>query len=1030
MVRPPLPARPDHRLHRPPGRAAPHWQPLPVQYADYALWQQRLLGDPADPRSTAARQLEYWRTALEGAPEELELPTDRPRPVRPSFAGADHHITFDADAHRGLRRLARDSGASMFMVVHAAVAALLHRMGAGTDIPLGSPIAGRTDEALDDLVGFFVNTLVLRADLTGDPSFHDLLARLRDTDLAAFSHADVPFESVVEKLNPTRSLARNPLFQVMVGYHHRTGEALELPGLHAEFVPLPARTAKFDLVFSFTEQTGDTEEEGTLGCRLEYATDLFDRETAEGLGDRLRRLIAAVVAAPERPVSHACVLTAGERRLVLEDFNATARAVDESSLPALFARRLAERPDAVAVVERSRSVSYAQLDARANRIAHLLAGHGVGTESVVGVAVPRSADMVATVLAALKLGAAFLPLDLVHPADRLTYMVEDSGAALVVGTEPVAGKIPDVPGVPVLLLDAPDTAAALDRLPASAVTAPPVSLDQAAYVIYTSGSTGRPKGVIVPHDGISSLVATAVDRMGLQRDSRVLQFASIGFDVAVFELAMALCHGGLAGADTRRGPRRRTRAHRLPRRQRITHMILPPSLVSALPADCALPEGSTILVGTETVPPDLFDRWGDSVNLIAAYGLTEATVNSTLWPARQAGRAGGQVPIGAPDPNTLAYVLDATLSPVPPGVVGELYIAGRGLARGYLGPALTSERFVADPFGAPGTRMYRTGDRARWRRDGNLDFLGRVDTQVKVRGFRIELGEIEAALVSHPAVTQAAVVPDRKGDIVRLVAYTVSDGTEPDPQALRAHVAGTLPEYMVPTLVVPLDGPLPLTPNGKLDRRALPAPDWSELTGDAAPATPTQIRLAELFGEILELTDVGAHDNFFALGGHSMASMRLLGRIRSVFGVDLSIRDVFDGLTVAASPPNSTAPPPTALADPHRPARRHRSRPAARPRPALAVDLPPAPHRLRPRARPALPGGLDAEALAAALADVVERHEPLRTAFAERDGAVYQRPVAPPALEREDCADPEARLSELAAGTADLTRQAPCASGC
>ncbi|MEU7103809.1 amino acid adenylation domain-containing protein [Streptomyces sp. NPDC046215] len=1008
--------------------AAPHWQPLPVQYADYALWQQRLLGDPADPRSTAARQLEYWRTALEGAPEELELPTDRPRPVRPSFAGADHHITFDADAHRGLRRLARDSGASMFMVVHAAVAALLHRMGAGTDIPLGSPIAGRTDEALDDLVGFFVNTLVLRADLTGDPSFHDLLARLRDTDLAAFSHADVPFESVVEKLNPTRSLARNPLFQVMVGYHHRTGEALELPGLHAEFVPLPARTAKFDLVFSFTEQTGDTEEEGTLGCRLEYATDLFDRETAEGLGDRLRRLIAAVVAAPERPVSHACVLTAGERRLVLEDFNATARAVDESSLPALFARRLAERPDAVAVVERSRSVSYAQLDARANRIAHLLAGHGVGTESVVGVAVPRSADMVATVLAALKLGAAFLPLDLVHPADRLTYMVEDSGAALVVGTEPVAGKIPDVPGVPVLLLDAPDTAAALDRLPASAVTAPPVSLDQAAYVIYTSGSTGRPKGVIVPHDGISSLVATAVDRMGLQRDSRVLQFASIGFDVAVFELAMALCHGGrlvLIPDEARvAGPALTD----FLAGQRITHMILPPSLVSALPADCALPEGSTILVGTETVPPDLFDRWGDSVNLIAAYGLTEATVNSTLWPARQAGgRAGGQVPIGAPDPNTLAYVLDATLSPVPPGVVGELYIAGRGLARGYLGrPALTSERFVADPFGAPGTRMYRTGDRARWRRDGNLDFLGRVDTQVKVRGFRIELGEIEAALVSHPAVTQAAVVPDRKGDIVRLVAYTVSDGTEPDPQALRAHVAGTLPEYMVPTLVVPLDGPLPLTPNGKLDRRALPAPDWSELTGDAAPATPTQIRLAELFGEILELTDVGAHDNFFALGGHSMASMRLLGRIRSVFGVDLSIRDVFDGLTVAglaAKLDGATA---------GRPSLTRTGRPDD-----TGADLPLAPaqrwrwtsHRRRTGYDHALvlrsPGGLDAEALAAALADVVERHEPLRTAFAERDGAVYQRPVAPPALEREDCADPEARLSELAAGTADLTRQAP-----
>ncbi|WP_194963238.1 non-ribosomal peptide synthetase, partial [Streptomyces eurocidicus] len=1008
---------------------APVWEPLPVQYADYALWQERLLGDPAAPDSPAARQLEFWRTALDGAPEELELPTDRPRPSRPSFAGADHTVTFDDASYRGLRKLARESGASMFMVAHAAVAALLHRMGAGTDIPLGSPIAGRTDEALDDLVGFFVNTLVLRTDLTGDPSFTALLARTRDTDLAAFSHADVPFEAVVEKLNPTRSLARNPLFQVMVGYHNRVAGALELPGLAMEYVPVETRTAKFDLVFSFTEETTEDGEGGTLGCRLEYATDLYDRDTVERLADRLRLLVAAVAADPGRPVSQVDVLTGDERRLVLEGFNATAREVEEATLPALFAARAAERPDAVAVVDRSRTVSYARLDARAERIAGLLAARGIGAESVVGVAVPRSADMVATVLAVLRLGAAFLPLDLVHPADRLGYMVEDSGAALVVGTEQVAGKIPDVPGVPTLLLDAPDTAAALDGPPGAPPAPVPVSLDGAAYVIYTSGSTGRPKGVVVPHEGISSLVATAVDRMGLAHDSRVLQFASIGFDVAVFELAMALCHGGrlvLVPDEARvAGPALTDFLDE----QRITHMILPPSLVSALPPECRLPEGSTILVGTETVPPDLFDRWGDTVDLIAAYGLTEATVNSTLWPARRAGGpAGNRVPIGAPDPNTRCYVLDATLRPVPPGVVGELYVAGRGLARGYLGrPALTSERFVADPFGAPGARMYRTGDRARWREDGNLDFFGRVDTQVKVRGFRIELGEIEAALAAHPGVAQAAVVPDRKGDIVRLVGYVVPEGGEPDPRALRAHVAGMLPEYMVPALVVILDGPLPLTPNGKLDRRALPAPDWSELTGDTRPATPTQARLADLFAEVLELTDVGVHDNFFALGGHSMASMRLLGRIRSVFGTDLSIRDVFDALTVAglaakldeagagAGRPrlralddrDGAAPPPLAPAQRWRwtSYRRH-----------AGFD-----HALVLRS----PGGLDATALDAALADVVERHEPLRTAFTEWDGTVLQAPAAPTALDRERCDDLEARLTELAAGTADLERRAP-----
>ncbi|MFD9536444.1 amino acid adenylation domain-containing protein [Streptomyces sp. NPDC060010] len=1010
------------------GGAAPHWEPLPVQYADYALWQRELLGDAADPGSLAARQLEYWRGALEGAPEEIELPADRPRPARPVFTGGELDVSFDARAHRGLRRLAKEHNASMFMVVHAAVAALLHRMGAGADIPIGSPIAGRGDEALDDLVGFFVNTLVLRTDLGGDPAFGELVERVRDTALAAFSHADVPFEAVVERLNPTRSLARNPLFQVMVGYHHRTGEDAALPGLAVEYVPFRITSAKFDLVFSFTERTGaDDPEADGLDCRLEFATELFDREGVERLGERLRRLVSAVAVDPALPVSRLEIMDAGELRLVREEFNATDRVVDELSLPALFAARLAERPDAPAVVERTTTLGYAGLDARSDRIARLLAARGVGAESVVGVAVPRSIDMVATVLAVLKLGAAFLPLDLVHPADRLAYMVEDSCAVLVVGTESVAGKIPAVEGVPVVLLDAPGTAAELDGLPDGAPDLPDVPLDGAAYVIYTSGSTGRPKGVVVPHEGISSLVATAVDRMGLRSDSRVLQFASIGFDVAVFELAMALCHGGrlvLVPDEARVAGSALTE---FLAEQGVTHMILPPSLVSALPAGCELPEGSTILVGTETVPPDLFERRGATVNLIAAYGLTEATVNSTLWPARQAGgRPGGRVPIGRPDPNTRCYVLDATLSPVPPGVTGELYVAGRGLARGYLGrPGLTSERFVADPFGAPGGRMYRTGDRARWRRDGNLDFLGRVDTQVKIRGFRIELGEIESALAAHPDVAQAAVVADRDGDIVRLVGYAVAERGELDPRALRAHAAGLLPEYMVPALVVPLDGPLPLTPNGKLDHKALPAPDWSGMTGDARPADATETRLARLFGEILRLDEVGVHDDFFALGGHSMASMRLLGLIRAEFGVELSIRDVFDALTVSGIAER------LAGARAARPALRAGAGAGARELPAAPVQG--AQWRAygpRPAFDSALalrsPGGLDARALADALADVVDRHAPLRTSFGEEAGELRLRPaVEPPVLAVEECADLESRLAELAGETADLTSRAP-----
>ncbi|MBM9623345.1 amino acid adenylation domain-containing protein [Streptomyces zhihengii] len=1017
---------------------APAWQPLPVQYADYALWQQRLLGDPADPSSRAARQLAFWRTALDGAPEEIELPTDRPRPARPAFTGAELDVRIGEDTHRGLRRLARESGASMFMVTHAVVAALLHRLGAGTDIPLGAPIAGRGDEALDDLVGFFVNTLVLRADLAGDPSFTELLARVRDADLAAFSHADVPFESVVEALNPTRSLARNPLFQVMVGHHTRTGDAAALPGLAVEDVPFRIRSAKFDLVFSFTEHHPGDGGPGSLSCRLEYATELFDRDTAERIGDRLRRLAAALAAEPGRPLSRAGILAPGERDQVLTEFNATARPVDEAPLPALFAARAAEQPGAVAVVERSGQLDYAELDARSNRIARLLADRGVGAEDIVGVAVPRSADMIATVLAVLKLGAAFLPLDLVHPADRLAWMIGDSGAALVVATEQVAGKIPAVAGTPVVLLDAPGTRDALGALSAAAPGTGPIALDQTAYVIYTSGSTGRPKGVAVPHEGIASLVATAVDRMGLRPDSRVLQFASVGFDVFVFELVMALCHGGglvLVPDEARvAGPALTD----FLAAQRVTHMILPPSLVSALPAGCELPAGSTVLVGTETVPPDLFTRFA-TADLICAYGLTEATVNSTLWHAREAGaRPAGRVPIGRPDPNTVCYVLDEALRPVPPGVVGELYVAGRGLARGYLGrTALTAERFVADPYGPPGGRMYRTGDRARWRTDGNLDFLGRVDDQVKIRGFRVELGEIEAALAAHPAVAQAAVVPERDGDIVRLVAYTVADrgpgdgGTPADAQELRAHAAGLLPEYMVPALVVALDGPLPLTPNGKLDRKALPAPDWAALTGADRPATATEQRLAALFGEILRLPDVGAHDNFFALGGHSMAVMRLLARIRTEFGAELAVRDVFDAPTVA----RIAAALDTAAT----------ARPALRPsgdRRPPGADLPAAPTQRWPwtswHRHPAHDhalvlrapgGGFDTGALTAAVADLVARHEPLRTALTpDAAGAPRQRPAAPPVLEHENCPDPDARIRELAAGTTDPSRRAPFAA--
>ncbi|MFC7728346.1 amino acid adenylation domain-containing protein [Actinomadura keratinilytica] len=1000
---------------------APEWEPLPVQYVDYTLWQRALLGDRSEPGSLAARQLAYWRETLDGAPERLELPTDRPYPARPSMSGGELTVELDPDATAALRRVAQRGGATMFMVCHAAVAALLHRLGAGDDLPLGAPVSGRADGALDDLVGFFVNTLVLRTDVSGDPTFAELLARVRETDLAAFSHQDVPFEAVVEELNPVRSADRNPLFQVMVGYRSRPSAGFALAGLDARPEPVRARTAKFDLVFGFAEHGPD----GGLACVLEYRSDLFDRATVAALGERLTRLLAAAAADPSVRVADIDLLTGGERERVLAGFNRTDRVVPELTLPELFRRCAAERPGAVAVVDGARTVTYAELDALSDRMARLLSLYGVGDESVVGVAVPRSVEMVAVMLGVNKLGAAFLPLDLAHPADRLAYMLADARAAAVVVTEQVAGKVPQVDGVRPVVLDAPEAAAELAGIEPGGDDLPWVALDQAAYVIYTSGSTGRPKGVVVPHEGIGSLVATAVDRMGLTRDSRVLQFASIGFDVTVFELTMALCHGGrlVLIPDTARVPGRELADFMT--EQGITHAILPPSLVAALPPDCVLPEGATVLVGTETVPPDVVARWAGHLRLLAAYGLTEATVNSTLWPA-EPGWSGGAVPIGRPDPNTQVFVLDERLRPVPPGVPGELYVTGRGLARGYLGrPVLTAERFVACPFGPPGARMYRTGDRARWRPDGNLDFLGRADDQVKIRGYRIEPGEVAAALTRHPDVRQAAVVADRGGRDTRLIGYAVpEDGAPPlDPAALRAHVATLLPDYMVPAAVVVLDGPLPLTPNGKLDRRALPAPDWSAPTGAARPATALQRTLAALFAEVLDVPEVGVHDGFFELGGHSLSAMRLLGRIRATLDAGLTLRDVFDAPTVAALAERldrdrgeQDARPPLAPAEP---------------RPEAVPLAPPQEwHRARYRQgtgtaydmafafRPA--DGLDRAAVAAALADLAERHEPLRTVAAE-----HGHRAAALELEEHRVADLDGGLRALAAEEADLDGRPP-----
>ncbi|MEU0537733.1 amino acid adenylation domain-containing protein, partial [Amycolatopsis tolypomycina] len=735
----------------------PQWTPLPVQYADYTLWQQDLLGREDDPDSVLSEQLDYWRTVLDGLPDRIELPLDRPHPATATFRGELHTFTWDAGLHARLAELARESGASVFMVVHAALAALLTRLGAGTDVPIGSPIAGRTDAALDDLVGFFVNTLVLRVDTGGEPTFRELLARVRERNLDAYAHQDVPFERLVEVLNPARSLSYHPLFQVMIAGQNNARAEVTLPGLAVSEIPVTTGTSKFDLSISLTER--DT---GIAGV-LEFNGDVFDHASANAILHRLEVLLRAALAEPDRPVGALDLLEGDERDRVLTAWAGSGDPAGTETFPGMFARRVAEAPDAVALVFEDVELTYAEVNARANRLAHLLLSRGAGPERVVALAVPRSLDMIVAELAVLKAGAAYLPIDVDYPGDRIAYMVEDAGPVCVVTTRDVEAKLPAA--LPRVLLD--------DAALAKTSTVDPevdIAPENAAYVIYTSGSSGRPKGVVLQHSGVAKLVATQVERFGVGPHSRVLQFASPSFDVAFWDLCLGLLSGGrlvVVPAERRvAGPALTEYAHA----HGVDFMILPPALLDAMPADLDLPRDSVLLAGTERVSPELVRRWAPGRRMFNAYGPTEATTNSTLGESDPAELADATVvPIGIPDPGTRAYVLDAGLRPVPPGVVGELYLAGSGLARGYLGrPGLTAERFVADPFGSGG-RLYRTGDLVKWLPDGRLVFLGRADDQVKIRGYRIELGEIESVLAEHPAVGQTVVVAQDG----RLIAYAV-----------------------------------------------------------------------------------------------------------------------------------------------------------------------------------------------------------------------------------------------------------------
>ncbi|PAZ12877.1 non-ribosomal peptide synthetase [Streptomyces sp. SA15] len=940
---------------------APGWEPLPVQYADYALAQRQLLWDASDGDGVLEGQLGFWRATLADLPEEVTLPTDRPRPAAPAFTGDVVPLGLDGEVWDGVRQLARTNGASVFMVLHAALTALLSRLGAGDDVPVGTVVAGRGDELLDDLVGFFGNTVTLRVPTAGNPSFADLLDRARTADLEAFAHQDVPFEQVVEELNPARSLSRHPLFQVMLTLQD-TPEAQPALGeltVRRRFAGLGR--AKFDL--SFLLRSAD---DGLTGG-VEYATELYDRSTVERLATMLRRVLTAVVADPGVRLGDIDLLGAHERTDLVRHRNDTRHQLPYETVVEAFRAQAARTPDAIAVSAPDGVLTYRDLDARTDRLAGALAHRGAGPERFVAILLPRGAEQIVAVLAVLKSGAGYLPLDVDHPAGRLEAVVGSATPVLAVTTTGLAHRLP----LPTLLVDhdLPETAAP--------VPAPPHP-GHPAYVIHTSGSTGTPKGVVIEHRALAHYVAWGAASYPGAGD-RTLLHSPITFDMPVTTLFVPLVSGGRIDVGDLEPGRTPDRGYSL-LKMTPTHLAM---LGEPQPQFAA---GCDLVVGGEQLPAELAEAWlsrAPGMTIHNEYGPTEATVGCVLFSATSSTRLpAGSMPIGRPAWNTAVYALDAWLNPVPVGVTGELYVSGAGLARGYLGAAgATAERFVADPW-APGCRMYRTGDLVRWTADGLLTFHGRADDQVKIRGFRVEPGEVEAVMGSHPAVSRAVVVA-REQDLVAYVTPT----SAVNPGELRAWAAQVLPAHLVPAVFVVL-AELPTTTSGKVDRRALP--EATARGSGGALGDPVVEVLAGVFGEVLGAEQVGADDDFFDLGGHSLSLMRLVNRIRTVFGREVPARSVFEHPTVRSLAGL------LAGAREARPALRRRPRPQR-------VPLSSAQRRLwfLNRMNPEdwsynvpllldLEGALAPTALEAALADVVQRHEPLRTVLPGDDGEPWQ----------------------------------------
>jgi amino acid adenylation domain-containing protein/non-ribosomal peptide synthase protein (TIGR01720 family) len=977
--------------------------PLPdlaIQYADFAVWQRQWLqGD------ILQTQLAYWQNQLADAPALLELPADRPRPAVQGWQGATHSSTLPLELTTALNSLSQRESVTPFMTLLAAFDILLYRYTGRVDILVGSPIANRNRSEIEGLIGSFINTLVFRSNLAGNPSFRELLARVREVSLEAFAHQDLPFELLIETLKLERDLSYSPLFQVMFILQNAPTSDLELPGLSLSAFKTDSQVSTFDLTLSI-EQT----DEGMVGS-WEYSTDLFDTDTISRMTAHFQTLLEGIVAHPDMAIAQLPILNSTQQHQLLVDWNNTqADYPQELCIHQLFEQQVERTPDAVAIVFEDRHLTYQELNSQANQLAHYLRSLGVSSEVLVGICVERSLEMVVGLLAILKAGGAYVPLDPNYPPDRLDFMLSDAKISVLLTQQQLGDRFPEI-NVPIVCIDtdSENIARHSQGNPSSAAT--PENL---AYVIYTSGSTGKPKGVAIAHRSLLNFSQAAIEEYGLKAGDRILQFASISFDVAAEEIYPALSCGATVVLRTEAMLNSIATFLDCCQSWNLTVLDLPTAYWHQLTTTLAteqlqLPTSIRLaIVGGERVLPTQLQLWHRTVGkfpqLIDAYGPTEATVETTLCDlsALSPSDYAREVPIGRPLQNVSVYVLDDHLQPVPIGVHGELHIGGAGLARGYLNrPELTQEKFIPNPFSTdPQARLYKTGDLVRYLPNGAIAYVGRIDNQVKIRGYRIELGEIEAALSRNPNVSEVAIIAreDVPGD-KRLVAYLVCDREQPPAIAdLRQFLKQKLPEYMLPSAFVFLDA-LPLTPSGKIDRRALPTPDGNRQleTAFVAPTTPTELSLAQIWTDVLGITQIGIRDNFFDLGGHSLLATQLISRVRTAFRLEVPLRSLFEAPTIAEfaeyilvtkQDVTCAALPLVAIA----PDKRDKPLPLSFAQQRLwflqQLDPESAAYHIPGAIR--LHGQLNVSALERCFQEIVRRHEALRTNFIIQDGQPLQ----------------------------------------